>query len=303
MNTEDPNEMQNLPNGQSDPSLERDLLDLKLRAEMGMLHSYSSGDLPPELEQQFLQQVYDFEKNFANGGAPSFRESLSIPVFDPWPAAGVSWEQGEEKVTDILQWYFDHHIAVSFGYDYPPEVKYKFLTDELPEQPNFYGAEPEIATVLIYEQFVPNHGAAIEDNTRAFMEAFFGRNAEAMMDVLWREQLSPESGPYDGLRLIEYFEKWFATLSGFEKYSFDILQCGYELEISTGEENEEESGLPHGPSGMGYAEGFVGYWANSLLESEPIKAVGPFKFYFEWRNGRWGIIYLVFPDLKTPPEV
>jgi len=299
-----PDSADNQPDDPVDPALERDMLEMKLRAEFGMLDSYSSGDIPPELQQMFMQQVYDFEKNFAEGKPSSFGESLSIPDFEPWPQDALSWEQGEEWVENLLQWYREHNVEVTFQYEYPASVKYHFLAEEFRSFPNYYGSQPGMLTAIIYEEYVPNHGAVIEENAKKFIESFFERSVEGIMDVLWRDQISPEAGPYDGLRLIEYFEKWFSTLSGFEKHQFSILQTSYEW-YDEGEEGEIPEGLvapPNGPMGMGYAEGMVGYIANSLVQGEPVKAVGPFKLYFEWREGHWGIIYPVFPNLAIPPE-
>lgn len=288
-----------------DPLLERDMLELKLRAELGMLDSYSSGDMPPELQQMFLQQVYDFEKNFAEGTCQNFAETLSLPAFDPWPEDGFPWEEGEAMVNKVLQWYRDQNVEVSFEFDYPSSIKYDFLTALLPGKPNYYGKVPEVPVVVFYEEFFPNHAADIEVKATKFMEAFFSRDAEAMKDVIWRDQISPEKGPYDGLLLIEYFEKWFATLSDFEKHDFSILETSYEW-YDDYDDNEPATETvvnhPTLPAGMGYAEGMVGYIAQSLLQTEPIRKVGPFKLYFEWRDGHWGIIYPLFPGLSIPPE-
>jgi hypothetical protein len=302
MSNNEPENMGSASENTPDPALERDLLELKLRAELGMLDSFSSDDIPPEMQKMFLQQVYDFEKNFAEGTPKTFAETLATPAFDPWPVERISWEAGEEMVTNLLQWYKDNNIAVSFEFEYPPSVKYDFLAVQLPGLPNYYGSQPGMLTGVFYEEYFPNHGATIESNALNFMEAFFGRNAEDMKDVIWRDQMSIEKGPYDGLLLIEYFEKWFASLSGFEKYDYTILETSYEWYDGDGDESEAMLYPTNSPGGMGYAEGFVGYIAESLIESEPIRNVGPFKLYFEWRYGFWGIILSQFPGLPIPPE-
>ena len=295
--------MGNASENKSDAALERDLLELKLRAELGMLDSFSSDDIPPEMQKLFLQQVYDFEKNYAEGTPKTFAETLPIPAFDYWPEEGVSWETREQIVGNLLQWYREHNVEVSFEFDYPPSEKYDFLAVKLPGLPNYYGSEPGIPTGVFYEEYFPNHGATIEANAIKFIEAFFGRNSEDMKDVIWRDQISIEKGPYDGLLLIEYFEKWFASLSGFEKYDFTILETSYEWYEGDGDKSGAIMPYPSDtPVGMGYAEGFVGYIAASLIESEPVRNVGPFKLYFEWRDGQWGIILPQFPGLTIPPE-
>ena len=42
--------------------LENDIMKLKLQAEFGAQFDEISNDVSPEMEQQFLKQVYDFEK-------------------------------------------------------------------------------------------------------------------------------------------------------------------------------------------------------------------------------------------------
>jgi hypothetical protein len=286
-------------------AMERDLLAMKLRAQFGMGDGFSSESMTPEMELAFLQQVYAFEKHYTAGEpAKSFRESMDIPVFDPWPDVDISWEAAEEKVEYLMQWYRDRHVEVVFEYDYPAKTKYDFLSLELPDSPNYYGGEPQIQTVISYETYHPNHNADIERQTEAFMEHFFNRNAEGFQDVLWRDQIAPSTGAYDGQLLLEYLENWFAGISGFEKHEFHILETSYDF-YDAGQEaiikdgGEEEPSQSHG---MGYAEGLVGYMANSLLQSEPIKVAGPFKLYFEYRQGHWAIVYPQFPGLPIPPE-
>jgi hypothetical protein len=52
---------------------------------------------------------------------------------------------------------------------------------------------------------------------------------------------------------------------------------------------------------MGYVEGLAGFMANSLEQSETVKAAGMFKLYFEYREGHWAIIYPNFHGILVPP--
>lgn len=293
------------PLTQEEAAMERDLLAMKLRAEFGMMEGMTAEEMSPEMELAFLQQVYEFEKHYTAGEpAKTFRETINIPAFAPWPEKEPTWELAEKMVEELLQWYHDHHIEVVFEYEYPASLRYHFLTKELPDLSNYYGDEPKFQTVISYEEYHPNHNADIERQTETFMEHFFNRNAEGFQDVLWREQISPTSGPYDGMLLLEYLEKWFATLSGFEKHEFHILETSYEYFDSDEDAapDEDPNEFPPESHGMGYAEGLVGYWASSLIQSEPIKMAGPFKLYFEYRQGQWAIVYPQFPGLPIPPQ-
>ncbi|MCU0404271.1 MAG: hypothetical protein MUE99_06955 [Chitinophagaceae bacterium] len=305
MNTPDPQEEKQLPD---DPALERDMLELKLKAEFGMLEHMHSEEMPPELARMFLQQVYDFEKNFANaGGAKSFRETLNLPQFEPWPNTGLDWNTGEEWVRRLLQVYEEKNIVVIFENEYSPQVKYTFLAHHLPVQTNYFGKQPQFHTTLVYEEYFPNHGAEIERKAISFLNHFFNRKAEGFQQVIWRDQVAPGVGLYDGQHLIDYLNEWFSTLSGFEKHDYRILQVSYEITHSDDinerndkhPENDDFSGEPE--RGMGFVEGIVAYIAGSLVQAEPLKMMGPFKLYFEWRQGDWAIIYPSFPGLPTPP--
>ncbi|HSK12856.1 MAG TPA: hypothetical protein VK907_06545 [Phnomibacter sp.] len=304
MDNNDPIGPENRPTDPNNADLEREMLEMKLRAEFGMTDGYMAPDIPPELAKQFLEQIYAFEKGMAGGKMASVAESVGVPPFETWPAEEMGWEQGEKLVEGVLEWYRQQHFEIVFEQAYPPQVKYQFLTEIFPAEPNPYGGKPSVPSVIQYEQFVPNHAADIEANANHFLESFFERNAGGMKDVMWRDQVAPGYGPYDGQLLIEYLEHWFGSLAGFSKHKFTILQVSYDRvdEDNAGETMPDDPDeLPPGPFGMGYAEGLMGYIAESLVQTEPIKQAGPFKLYFEWRQGHWGIVYPDMPGLPIPP--
>lgn len=294
------------PLSPEEAALERDLLAMKLRAEFGMQDGFTHQDLPPEMELAFLKQIYDFEQHYS-GAVPSktFKESLEIPDFSEWPAGSLPWEEGERLVEEIISWYRKKNIEVVFTYSYPSDIKYAFLTKELPESPYFYEGTPMVQSVILYEDFHPNHNAEIERKATDFLDHFFNKNVEGFQEVLWREQLSPTHGPYDGQALLDYLDKWFAGITAFEDQEYHILETSYEISTTepgdedTGEETDEEFDEPFG---MGYAEGLVRYIAHSLLQTEPIKVAGAFKLYFQYRAGHWAIFLPQFPGIPIPPE-
>jgi hypothetical protein len=290
------------------PNLEAEMLELKLRAEHGMEDMFLSPDLPPELREMFLKQVYAFEQNQSSGAARTFRETHQIPDFGAMPENA---EEAEEAVEKLMDWYRGHNVDISFGYEYPASTRYEFLAVQLPQKPNYFGAVPGMINGVIYEEYYPNHGVEIEEAAVQFIEGFFNRDADAMIRSMWREQVDPTTnGYYDGQLLIDYLVNWFGTISGFEKHDFKFIQTSYDLhdpaigenDTSTMAEEVEPSEMP-GLQGMGYVEGMAGFMANSLLQSEPIKMAGMFKLYFEYREGRWAIIYPNFPGIPVPPPV
>jgi hypothetical protein len=217
--------------------------------------------------------------------------------------------EAEEAVEKLLAWYRERNVDISFGYEYPASTRYEFLATQLPEKPNYFGAVPGMMTGVIYEEYYPNHGAEIEEAAVGFIEGFFNRDADAMIQSMWREQLDPATNDfYDGKLLIDYLGNWFGTVSAFEKHDFKFFQTSYDLYdpaigdgLAGAEEDAPFAGMPPVARGMGYVEGMAGFMANSLLQSEPIKMAGMFKLYFEYREGRWAIIYPNFPGIPVPP--
>jgi hypothetical protein len=218
MNTENP---KGSLNNEEQARLEAEMLELKLRAEHGMKDKYMGPDVPLELQEMFLKQVYAFEQNQFSGEAKTFRETHQIPGFGPM---SENPEEVVKAVERLMNWYREHSVDISFEYEYPASTRYEFLAFQLPQKPNYFGAIPGMINGVISEEYYPNHGVEIEETAVQFIKGSLNCDGDAMTRSMRREQLDPTTdGYYDGQLLIDYLAKWFGTISGFERHDFKFI--------------------------------------------------------------------------------
>jgi hypothetical protein len=101
----------------------------KLRDEYGMTFEYTDARLSPEVENEWLDHVLEFERQFEQAKSITVRERIGDPPFQPLsdlPLYAVG-----EAVTALLDLLADHGIAVDFLGDVDDIEAYRYLAEEL----------------------------------------------------------------------------------------------------------------------------------------------------------------------------
>jgi len=265
--------------------LENDILKLKLQAEFGAQFDEIPGDVSPEMEQQFLKQVYDFEKAWENQETTTVGKLLGEPVFKPLVTIpGDELEAEWEKVKEL---YAEKNISLDFTHEYPTTEKYRFATTELPLHETMFVNMPGMMLGFIYEEFHPNHAADMEDLVNKFLEGWFDQDTEKCLSTIGEHIILPHGSLLPHEEFGEKLQQVFDSYASLEETEFFISETSYEKQ-----EDEQEELLI-----LGYSEGAI-HW-NALLENgESLPFAGPFKFYLEYNGISWGIMYFVMPGWK-----
>jgi hypothetical protein len=134
------------PQGEDIPDIDREIRinELKERARElagGEMSTHTSGELPPEIEEQFWEQVVAFEQ----GGWSSGLEKLAQIGVDLPPPEDVSDEEMPEKLREVisgmaqLSMYLHHtdHLSDRELYE---TLWDDLLQEESPEMPGMAGA-------------------------------------------------------------------------------------------------------------------------------------------------------------------
>jgi hypothetical protein len=101
----------------------------KLRDEYGMEFEYTDSSLPPEAENEWLDHVLEFERQFEQARRITIRERIGDPTIQPLddlPPHGV-----DEAATALLDLLAAHDIAVDFLGDVDAAEAYRYITEEL----------------------------------------------------------------------------------------------------------------------------------------------------------------------------
>ncbi|MDJ0757643.1 MAG: hypothetical protein QNJ45_29180 [Ardenticatenaceae bacterium] len=104
----------------------------QLRQEFGMVDGFRDPALPPEIEVEWLEYIYRFEKHFEDARIVPVRERLGWPKLDPLEE--ISADKLPSAVDELLQLLMDFNISVDFFGDWPLAEMYRYLTEELMEE-------------------------------------------------------------------------------------------------------------------------------------------------------------------------
>jgi hypothetical protein len=101
----------------------------KLRDEYGMEFEYTDSRLPPEAENEWLDHILEFERQFDQAKSITVRERIGNPPIRPLrdlPLYAVG-----EAITALLELLAAHGIAVDFLGEVDELEAYRYLTEEL----------------------------------------------------------------------------------------------------------------------------------------------------------------------------
>ena len=162
---------------------ENNLLKLKLGLEYGMKMDQTS-TLTPDVENQWLKNVYAFEQQYKDAKRTTLYEYLGRPSFDKWDTLNAA--ETSEALKRIKALMSRNDVALDCICDYDDHVIYRFITEEL------FGKEmddmriPGMVWHFVYEEFYPNHDYDLRRHTTDFINSVFNKT--------WNEE-------FDGLAL------------------------------------------------------------------------------------------------------
>lgn len=161
---------------------ENELLKVKLQVEFNSPVMGSANDLPPEIENAFLNNVYNFEKMYENATEQSLHEYLGEPLYKPY--AEVRPEEFDTALTNLLALMADKGIMLHFHDNcYESSVLYKFITEELFPKKDTLPHDSFLKEFkgnwnYIYEEFYPNHAYDLNRDTLKFLGRLLYANEE-----------------------------------------------------------------------------------------------------------------------------
>jgi len=153
-----------------DSVTENELKKIKLSLEHGMdfSKSFTSPELPPEIEGQFLNHIQQWEDQYAQRKMITVHSLLGEPSFIP--VSKIPDDEIEGMLDDAKILLGEHNIVVDTLCEVDVRELYRFITEEL--------LVLEIADIRIegmmhhftYEEFHPNHPYDIKNRCTEFIE-------------------------------------------------------------------------------------------------------------------------------------
>jgi hypothetical protein len=266
-----------------DLPLENELLILKLKAEFGAECRPGDSDLPPDVVNEFLKSVYEFElkfreerrsvKVFDKLGKPFFRKADSIPE--------IHMPDELKRLKQLLN---NHHLELDVLGEYPDRQIYRFITEEF-----FYHEMDDLEMKgythhFCYEDFHPNYELEIRQRSVEFLTQWFNRKLGEYSWQLGDPFIHPDSRTFPKELILKKIRNVFDAYTQFRDCSYLISNIQFEW-------NDEKQ------CGKGFVQGTVKYSAQTEV-GEMIEYVGPFEFYLSNSGTWWSIFYFAFPGFS-----
>ncbi|MFZ0456618.1 MAG: hypothetical protein WAM24_22910 [Ignavibacteriaceae bacterium] len=162
----------------------------ELEEKYGMLSMSDEENLPPEIMNQFLSNVIEFEKKWKNAESKRIIEILGFPEFKKIEELKLS--DFKTEIADVLAKYADHNINIDVleKDELTEQEFYKFLTEELPGHETDFMSIPGMTTNYIYEEFHPNNKLDAKDTIEWFSFPFMKKDKKEMRTFLSENSLS-----------------------------------------------------------------------------------------------------------------
>lgn len=282
-------QQENLEPFSDDPSenirIENEILKLKMKAQFGdQMMMGSSTELPPEVENQFLKNIIQFEEACINMKHIKLYELIGSPPYKP--ASELKDDEIGDELIYLLKLMYDKHIVLDILGDYDHRTIYTFVTEELFEHETETndGLPEGMVRHFIYEEFHPNHIYDIENRIKEFVNEWFEKKFN---EYSWQlaDTFVLDSG--ETRTKAQVLERLYVVLDSypvFGDHTFEISNVSFRLD------EEEETGMGHG-------DGYVKYTV-ILEKGEQLLLEGGFRFYVAYEYGWWKIVFFHFPGFE-----
>ena len=256
-----------------------ELKKLKLALESGAIFSDSESMLSPELENEWLTHIEQFEKGHQNSkivkiddyaGNPEFRNESEIPD-----------SEIEFELKKILDKLLSKGIVMETICDIEPRILYRFITEE------FLKGETDDFTMegytshYIYEEYHPNHDYDIRSHSLDFIRSLLNKENDFYTYVI-------AGKPDENLKNQTYIKEIFENNLILFRNSFDsFFLNNFEIKkVDFGLENAKIN------FELSYSGKMEGSNDTSLFSGE-----GTFDLIYQWDF--WSISKVNMPGLNT----
>lgn len=254
---------------------ENELLKMKLTAEFGMESSGVTGsELPSDVENQWLNHIYDFEKMYKDAKKIKIYEYIGKPEYKKFEE--LNTEEIESELDRLLEIIEKESVNISFCCDYEDEIVYRFITEEFFHEEIDDIRIPGMRTCFCYEEFHPNHDYDIRYLAEHFFNSFLKPDwYEKSVDFELFEIILHRNNKMERIDFVKLLINFRDSVKPVEVSNFQIDSVKYNFEdnsgdvcgklsyIYTGESNTEKEHSGEFRLGVTYNDF---YWAISEIK-------------------------------------
>jgi len=245
---------------------ENEFLKAKIAAEYGSMDADVGSDVPPEVENEFLNNVIRFEKIMKDATEVNAYDFLERPEFVREEDLNDDQLTIElERLNDLL---FEKSIVLNVIHDVEDRLVYKFITEEFFQLAITNKTVPGMIRHFIYEEFHPNHVHDTAKRCEEFLNMFFGKDFHVEI-----RQCSMEE-----IRNFVEISEFYDCFEQFKNVNFEILPADAAPENCI-------------------RKATLSFDAITSPGTKPIHYDGEATFELEYQYGWWVVIRAVFPGM------
>jgi hypothetical protein len=171
-------------NSDDELRFENELKRIKLNLEHGVYFSNPSDskNTPPEVENEFLSHIEQFEKAHTNAQETTVHEFIGKPDF--LKVETIPGEKIHAELKRVLKILAENNIVIDTICEVEERELYRFITEELMlaeiEDIRISGMQHH----FIYEEFHPNHEHDIRERCTEFIRCYLDKKSEFFLSML-----------------------------------------------------------------------------------------------------------------------
>lgn len=186
--------------------------------------------LPPEVEEQWLNNIEEFERQYEHSREITVREFLGNPTFpalEDLPPGNL-----EEELASALDFLAHNDIAVDCLAEVSNEDLYRFVTVELMQADINDVRIPGMTHHFIYEEFHPNDELDAKSSAEHFLAGLFARDEQRIMETFPREDGDPSTAAVRRC-LKSDIQLFYSRFAAFPHHEFDCTDCRLDGDYAT----------------------------------------------------------------------
>ncbi len=177
-------------------------------------------DLPPEIENQFLDHIMAFERSYKDAKRITVYDYLGKPNFIK--AEDLNDTEIQIELENIFELMLKNELRLDTICEVPDRELYRFITEELFPYEIDDMRIPGMFCSFIYEEFHPNHEHDIKSNAADFFRTYFDKTSD-----YYRNFLTTEAQKKD------WHNHFRSAFDAFEVIDFEISQLNFDTENAT----------------------------------------------------------------------
>lgn len=224
-----------------DLRLRNQLRKIQLAAKYGAHFSEGESKPPGKIEEQWLNYIEEFERQFAEEKRTTVRAFVGNPSFKS--LSEIPSEQLERELSDVLDFLELHGVSVSFLTEVPDAEAYRFLTEELLNKEMDDIRIEGMMHCFTYEDYHPNDEYDVKFWTHDFLSTLFWLEADLYSHLVAKENLLDEHG--DAMsheHMLHAINQFRSAFQSFERPVIELTEVRIEHDDAFAQAHIEWSG-------------------------------------------------------------